>query len=80
MNRIMFAILSLLGNHGGPVCSDRIVFLLASQGIEISGRTARHYLKKLDEHGFTANRGKRGRMITDKGRSELRQGFVYNRV
>jgi len=80
MNRIMSAILSLLGNHGGPVCSDRIVFLLASQGIEISGRTARHYLKKLDEHGFTANRGKRGRMITDKGRSELRQGFVYNRV
>ena len=80
MNRIMFAILSFLGNHNGPVRSAQIVSHLESQGMEISGRTARHYLKKLDEHGFTDNFSKRGRMITDKGRSELRQGFVYNRV
>ena len=80
MNRIMFAILSFLGNHSGPVRSAQIVSHLESQGMEISGRTARHYLKKLDEQGFTANCSKRGRMITDKGRGELRQGFVYSRV
>jgi hypothetical protein len=80
MNRIMFAILSFLDRHPGPARSEPIASHLASQGMEISGRTARHYLKRLDGQGFTSNCSKRGRMITEKGRSELRQGFVFNRV
>jgi hypothetical protein len=34
----------------------------------------------LDEEGFTANCTKRRRIITEKGRRELHQGFVSNRV
>ncbi|HPR54323.1 MAG TPA: NrpR regulatory domain-containing protein [Deltaproteobacteria bacterium] len=80
MNRVMFAILSTLEKHHGPVRSSQIVSQLASQGLEISGRTARHYLKMLDEQGFTSNCSRSGRMITDKGRGELRQGFAFDRV
>lgn len=76
----MFAILSILDRYQGPARSSQIVSHLSSQGMRISGRTARFYLKKLDEHGFTANCSRRGRMITDKGRDELRQGYVYDRV
>lgn len=80
MNRVMFAILSVLDRHQGPVRSSQVVSQLEAQGVEISGRTARLYLKKLDEHGFTSSCSRRGRVITDKGRSELRQGFVCDRV
>lgn len=80
MNRIMFTILSILDKRQGPIRSAQIVSLLVSQGMDISDRTARYYLQKLDEKGFTTNSSKLGRMITEKGQDEIRSQFVYNRV
>jgi repressor of nif and glnA expression len=80
MNKIMFAILSVIERHQVPVHSPLIVSSLVAQGMDISERTARYYLKILDERGFTANSSNRGRTITEKGLSELRQGFAYDRV
>lgn len=80
MKRIMYAILSILDKRQGHACSSDIASDLAGQGIAISERTARYYLKMLDEEGLTVNSTKRSRMITEKGRRELRQGFVSDRV
>ncbi len=80
MNRVMFAILSILDKNQEPVNSAQITDNLVLQGIEISERTVRHYLKKLDEAGFTANGTRRGRKITQSGREELCRGFAMNRV
>jgi HTH-type transcriptional regulator, global nitrogen regulator NrpRI len=80
VNTIMFTILSFLDQHQGPFRSSQILDHLVSQGIEISQRTSRYYLQKLDEKGFTTNGGKRGRKITEKGQAEIHPGFAYNRI
>lgn len=78
VNKIMFTILSILHKHQGPFRSAQIVSHLVSQGMNISDSTARYYLQKLDEKGFTTNSSKLGRMITEKGQDEIRAQFVYN--
>jgi HTH-type transcriptional regulator, global nitrogen regulator NrpRI len=80
VDKITFTILSILDKHQGPFLSAQIVSHLISQGMDISDRTARHYLQKLDEKGFTTNSSKRGRMITEKGQKEIRRGFAYNHI
>ncbi len=80
MKRIMYAILSILNEKQERVCSAEITSELAAQGISLAERTARYYLKILDKEGFTVNGTRKGRAITDKGRRELRHGFVSERV
>jgi repressor of nif and glnA expression len=81
VNKIMFTILSIFNKHQGFFRFEQIVSHLVSQGIDISDRTARHYLKKLDEKGFTTTNGsKLGRMITEKGQNEIHTRFAYNHV
>ena len=80
MNRLAHAILSDIAQQNSRVSSARIVASLASQGIEISERTARYYLKELDRQGLTVKRSRSGRNITEKGRQELRHGFATDRV
>ncbi|MBM4136212.1 MAG: DUF128 domain-containing protein, partial [Nitrospira sp.] len=43
-------------------------------------RTVRYHLRILDERGFTKVFGKEGRMITQKGRDELSQALVSEKV
>lgn len=80
MNKIMFTILRLLGKHQGTTGSAELAKELLSHGIELSERTVRHYLKLLDEKGLTQVQGKRGRIITEKGRGELNNAFVSERI
>ena len=49
-------------------------------GVELTERTVRYHLKILDERGFTKVFGKEGRMITQKGREELSQALVSEKV
>ena len=49
-------------------------------GHEISERTVRFYLKKMDEDGLTRSIGKRGRQITERGLSELDSARIIERV
>ncbi len=53
---------------------------LSSRGVDLSERTVRYYLKKLDDDGLTEVCAKKRRKITVKGRQELNQGFVSERV
>lgn len=80
MNKMVAAILTVLDRSKGPVNSGEMAKSLALQGIDVSERTVRHYLKSLDDQGYTENVGKRGRRITKIGKQELHHGFVSERV
>lgn len=80
MNKMMFTILRVLDKYKEAVGSAELSKELLSHGIELSERTVRHYLKLLDEMGMTSVRGKRGRVITEKGKSELGNAFVSERI
>ncbi len=80
MNKVMYAILRVLDRQQNIMGSTELSRELLPHGIELSERTVRHYLKMLDENGLTFVQGKRGRTITEKGRSELNNSFVSERV
>lgn len=80
MNKIMFTILRVLDKHQELVGSTELARELLSYGIDLSERTVRYYLKMLDEKGLTQVQGKKGRVITEKGRDELNHAFVSERV
>ncbi|MFO8011508.1 MAG: NrpR regulatory domain-containing protein [Dehalococcoidia bacterium] len=80
VERKQLAILELLKSSGKPLSSSQIAEELVAQGYEISGRTVRLYLQKMDSEGLTENVGKRRRVITDEGLSELEISRTVQRV
>jgi len=64
------AILDVFNRSGQVLSSTRITELLAAQGMDISERSVRLYLRELDEEGLTENLGRRGRTITEMGKHE----------
>lgn len=80
MQRIIFNILKILENREKSLTSAEAARLLGAQGIELSERTIRHYLQLLEEKGYIEGKSKRGRRLTEKGRQELNQGFVSERI
>ena len=64
------AILDVLSLSGQVLSSTRITELLIGQGMDISERSVRIYLGELDKEGLTENHGRRGRLITEKGKHE----------
>jgi HTH-type transcriptional regulator, global nitrogen regulator NrpRI len=76
MKHIMHAILHLLDKYNGFACPSKIAADLAGQGMAVSERTVRHYLKMLDSEGLTSGGGSKSKTITEKGRRELTQSFV----
>jgi repressor of nif and glnA expression len=80
MNKIMFSILRVLDRQADAVGSSELAEELLSHGIELSERTVRYYLKLLDERGLTEVCGKRGRTITARGREEIENAFVSDRL
>ncbi len=74
------AILETLHRSNGSLSSANITELLNSQDVDISERTVRLYLQELDQEGLTENRGRRGRVITDKGKREAGTSRVLERI
>jgi len=74
------AILETLHRSKGTLSSASITKLLSSQDMDISERTVRLYLQELDQEGLTENRGRRGRVITDKGKREAGTSRVLERI
>jgi len=74
------AILEVLGSSTRPLTGLKITRALADGGHEMSERTVRFYLQLLDEEGLTEAIGKKGRIITTRGRSELEGASVLKRV
>lgn len=78
--RRLVSILQVLQGEEKPLGGTRIAQKLQEVGLELSQRTVRYYLEKMDRQGLTQNFGKRGRRITPKGREEVRSAFVIDKV
>lgn len=74
------AILKLIAEASDPIGSVEIAEKLKKLGIEMSERTVRYHLKMLNEQGLTKAFWKEGRMITTKGREELGNAFVSDKI
>jgi repressor of nif and glnA expression len=81
MNKTMLSILKVLEKTPDKIVGSReISRQLTNHGIELTERTVRYHLRILDEKGFTKVHGKEGRQITQKGREELSQALVSEKV
>ncbi len=76
----MFSILTILEKQSDIIGSKEISKHLKLHGIDLTERTVRYHLKILDERGLTKVFGKEGRRITEKGREELSQSHVSDKV
>lgn len=80
-NRTVVSILKVLdGNHDTILGSREISRQLKLHGIDLTERTVRYHLRILDERGLTKVFGKEGRMITHKGREEVSDARVSEKV
>lgn len=77
------AILRILRDAREPIGSAAIADELRTYGFDLSGRTIRLYLQKMEEDGFvtSARRGREGgRSITPLGQEEIHDALVTDRV
>lgn len=70
------AILNVLKEQPLPISSARITELLSLGSLAISERTVRFYLRQLDSEGLTIPHGRKGRVITEAGLTELRSSAI----
>lgn len=77
-NRI--AILNALRRAGGQVTSGELAEMLSDAGHGMSERTVRLYFNALEADGLIESQGRRGHLITDKGRLEAQAAQTLERV
>jgi len=83
VERKLIAILKILGDSNDPVGARVISRILAEDGIHLTERAVRFHLQIMDEKGLThtaGRKGRAGRTITDKGREELANALVSDKV
>jgi len=87
VERKLLAILRILADSEEPVGARAIAAKLHAEGIELGERTVRYHLRLMDERGLTRNLGEPGRVITERGREEIENagvseklGFVSSRI
>jgi len=77
----MLSILKVLDTNPDKILGSRAISKrLKVYGIDLTERTVRYHLRILDERGFTKVFGKEGRMITPKGKEELTQALVSDKI
>ncbi len=83
IERKFIAILKILAESNEPVGARVISRILEEEGIHLTERAVRFDLQLMDERGLTHTAGKKGRAgrtITDKGREELANALVSDKV
>lgn len=80
MDRKINAILRIIADAKKPIGSAEISQKLKECGIDLSERAVRYHLKIMDQQGLTEIRWKEGRILTEKGREELENAFVSDKV
>jgi repressor of nif and glnA expression len=73
-------ILRILKESTEPMGAKRLSELMAEHGFVLSDRAVQYYLSYLDDMGFTRKIGNRGRILTQKGRSETEHALVDERI
>ncbi|MCG2720414.1 MAG: NrpR regulatory domain-containing protein, partial [Thermodesulfovibrionales bacterium] len=77
----MLAILKVLDTQPEKICGSRNISKhLKIHGVDLTERTVRYHLRILDERGFTKVYGREGRLITQKGKVELSQASVSDKI
>ncbi|MFB3883286.1 MAG: DUF128 domain-containing protein [Armatimonadota bacterium] len=81
IERKLLAILRILAESAPePVGARAIAAKLELEGISLSERTVRYHLRLMDERGLTRNLGEPGRVITERGREELENAGVSDKI
>ncbi|MCS7201289.1 MAG: NrpR regulatory domain-containing protein [Dictyoglomus sp.] len=80
IERKVIAILEILNSSHEPVGATYISNKLLEKGINLSERGVRYHLRIMDERGLTKVIGKEGRVITNKGREELNNALVADKI
>lgn len=73
-------ILNVLKDAGTALVSAKIAERLVSLGHEMSERTVRLYLQRMDARGLTSTNGKRGHSISERGLNELDSSHIMERM
>lgn len=81
VERKIISILKILNKCTAPMGASLISRqLVKDYGITLSDRAIRYHLKIMDERGLTNCFGKNGREITEKGKEELKNALVSDKV
>lgn len=72
----LIAILKILSESSEPLGSITIARRLENEGVFLSERAVRYHLKIADERGYTEPGGRDGRMITHRGRQEVKEALA----
>ena len=81
MTKTMLSILKILDKNPDKILGSRAISKeLKMHGVDLTERTVRYHLRILDERGFTKVFGKEGRLITQKGKEELTQALVSDKI
>lgn len=83
VERKLIAILKILSENNAPLGARVISRMLEEDGIYLTERAVRFHLQLMDERGLTCTAGKKaraGRLITDRGRDELANALVSDKV
>jgi len=74
-------IMRILSDSAEPLGARVIAHQLKGHGVELGERAVRYHLKLMDERGLTYLVGKRdGRVLTDKGMTEVKSALVKDKV
>ncbi|MDI6816468.1 MAG: NrpR regulatory domain-containing protein [Actinomycetota bacterium] len=80
IERKSVTILDILSKEKEPLGAGIISKRLKSFGIDLSERAVRYHLQLMDERGLTEVRGKEGRLLTVRGREELSDALVADKL
>ncbi len=80
IKRQLHAILQVLANSEESMGGERISETLRLSGIELTDRAIRDYLILTDRMGWTQSIGRKGRILTQRGREELETELVVDKV
>lgn len=81
VDRKILSILKVLQSLQEPAGGRVIAQRLKDHGVALSERAVRYHLKMMDERGLTTLAGNQdGRVITERGLSEIKNGLVRDKV
>ena len=80
VERKIVAILNILKNSKKPIGARIISNELKNLGIELTERAVRYHLQVMDEKKLTERVGRKGRIITPGGITEISDALVLNKV
>lgn len=73
-------ILRILDEYDKPVGARIVAKELKNRGYDLGERTIRYHMQILDEKGYTQRMGYSGRKLTSLGKSQLKNGLIYDHV